>query len=82
MESLRELLEALAIKNGFKIYNHECYCAFLKEILKDEELAALFDKFRRIRNKINYYGKDLSPKEAEAFKTEIEELVEKLKKLF
>lgn len=42
----------------------------------------LFDKFRRIRNKINYYGRDLSPKEAEAFKEEIAELLEKLKKLF
>jgi len=34
-DSLRELLEALALKNGFKIYNHECYTAFLKEILKE-----------------------------------------------
>ena len=33
-DSLRELLEALAIKHGYKIYNHECYTAFLKEILK------------------------------------------------
>lgn len=30
---LRELLESLAILNGYKIYNHECYFAFLKEIL-------------------------------------------------
>ena len=24
-DSLRELLEAVAIRNGYKIYNHECY---------------------------------------------------------
>lgn len=36
-DSLRELLEALALKNGYKIYNHECYAAFLKEILGESE---------------------------------------------
>ena len=31
----------------------------LKEILNDIELAAKFDRFRKIRNSINYYGKEL-----------------------
>ncbi len=29
-DSLRELLEAVAISKGYKIYNHECYYSFLK----------------------------------------------------
>ena len=80
-EALRELLEALSIKNGFKIYNHECYCAFLKEIVSEENLALLFDKFRKIRNGINYYGKDLSPEDAKDLRTEIINLVKEVKAL-
>lgn len=63
-DALRELLEALAISKGYKIYNHECYTAFLKEILKESDLGDQFDKFRRIRNDINYYGKDVTAHEA------------------
>lgn len=77
-EALRELLEALSIKKGFKIYNHECYCAFLKEVIKEENFAILFDKFRKIRNGINYYGKDLSPEDAKHLKSEIVELTKKV----
>lgn len=80
-ESLRELLEALSIKNGFKIYNRECYCAFLNEIIKEENFAALFDKFRKIRNGINYYGKDLSSDDAQNLKQEIIKLIGDVKTL-
>lgn len=70
-ESLREILEAFAIKKGFKIYNHECFCAFLKEICNDNYSSMNFDKFRKIRNKINYYGKDIPIKESEIIIKEI-----------
>lgn len=63
-DSLRELLEALAIKNGYKIYNHECYTYFLKEILNESAKGDEFDELRRIRNSINYYAKDISVEEA------------------
>ena len=63
-DSLRELLEALAIKNGYKIYNHECYTYFLKEILNESFKGDEFDELRKIRNAINYYAKDLSINEA------------------
>lgn len=58
-DSLRELLEALAIKNGYKIYNHECYTYFLKEIMKESIKGDEFDELRKIRNAVNYYAKDL-----------------------
>ena len=80
-DSLRELLEALAIKKGFKIYNHECFFAFLKEIIKEEKNAVLFDKFRKIRNGINYYGKDLSYEDAKKLKDEIIDLIKEIKHL-
>ena len=63
-DSLRELLEALALKNGFKIYNHECYTSFLKEILNKSMIAEEFDELRKIRNSVNYYGKEISIQEA------------------
>lgn len=61
-DSLRELLEALAIKKGYKIYNHECYTYFLKEILNESIKG---DEFNEIRNNVNYYGKEISIFEAE-----------------
>lgn len=64
-DSLRELLEALALKNGYKVYNHECYSAFLKEIIEESNKGSEFDEIRKVRNAINYYGKDISVEEAE-----------------
>ena len=63
-DSLRELLESLAIKKGYKIYNHECYTYFLKEILNESFKGDEFDELRKIRNQINYYAKDISIEEA------------------
>ncbi len=63
-DSLREVLEALAIEKGFKIYNHECFCAFLEEICNNKSFSLEFDKFRKIRNAVNYYGKDIPISEA------------------
>jgi len=73
-DALREVLEALAIKNGYKIYNHECYTAFLKEIIEQSAIADKFDKFRKIRNSINYYGKEITSVEAEPLLAEIRKL--------
>ncbi len=63
-DALREVIEALAIKHGYKIYNHECYTCFLREILKYDPEAEEFDTLRRTRNKVNYYGKELSVDES------------------
>ena len=63
-DSLREVLEALALKKGFKIYNHECFTAFLREVCLKENFSKSFDIFRKIRNGINYYGKRLSKEDA------------------
>jgi len=73
-DSLRELLEALSLKQGYKIYNHECYVSFLKEILNESEKGDEFDEIRKIRNNINYYGKTISVEEAE-------DVIKRIKKL-
>lgn len=74
-DALRTLLEALALSNGFKIYNHECYTAFLKEILKESSLGDNFDKYRKLRNAINYYGKEISKKEAKEIIKDIIQMI-------
>jgi hypothetical protein len=80
-DSLRELLEAAAIKNGLKIYNHEAYTPFIQEILKDSYLATRFDQFRKIRNSVNYYGGDITAKEAEPLIAEIKQAILKMQML-
>lgn len=78
-DALRETLEALAISRGFKIYNHECYCAFLKEILQETNLGEKFDDFRKVRNSINYYGRKITLNEAEEILKNMLELIQIIK---
>ncbi len=80
-DSVRELLEAIALCKGFKIYNHICYTGFLKEILKETGLAEEFDDLRVIRNDINYYGKEVSVIEATEVLKRLENLRTKLLKI-
>jgi len=81
-DALRELLEALAITKGYKIYNHECYCSLFKEVLSESALGDEFDKFRRIRNGINYYGKSVAPAEADAVIEKMISFITKIKLKF
>lgn len=78
-DSLRELIEALALKKGFKIYNHECYTTFLKEIIKETRLGEEFDKLRIVRNSINYYGKRISLEDSKKVMNSINLLRKKIK---
>ena len=78
-DSLRILLEYHALNQGFKIYNHECYTAFLKEILKESQLGDEFDKFRKVRNAINYYGKEISKEEAREILSQMKDFIAKIK---
>jgi hypothetical protein len=63
-DALREKLEALSIKHGWKVLNHECYCAFLKEQMHESDIADVFDVLRKLRNDVNYYGKEISTDDA------------------
>ncbi len=81
-DGLRELLEAIAIAEGYKIYNHECYCAFFKEVMDESDLARKFDSFRKIRNAVNYYGRNISPEEAEFLLKEMHLFIETIKTKF
>lgn len=80
-DSLRILLEVLALKNSLKIYNHECYTAFLKEIINESRLGDEFDKFRKLRNALNYYGKEINVKEAQAVLIRMKNFIKRIREL-
>ena len=55
-DAVRESLESLSVEHGYEIHNHECYRAFLRDVLKKEELSKLFNQSRILRNKMEYDG--------------------------
>lgn len=80
-EALREIVEAITAKEGYKIYSHEAYTYYLKE--RGEELTAeKFDRFRKIRNRIHYYGKTIEKESVKMNREEILKIIKHLKAKF
>lgn len=78
---LRSITEAISALDGYKIYSHDAFTYFLIE--KGENLfAEKFDRFRRIRNKINYYGKPISVEEVKENVKEIIKLINEIKRKY
>jgi hypothetical protein len=59
-ECLRQEIEAVGYRKGLKFENHESLKVFLEEVLANKPLANDFDRYRKIRNGINYYGDKVS----------------------
>ena len=55
--SIVEILEAIALLNGYKILNHVCLGFYLRDVLNKEDLYRLFNDLRFKRNSLVYYGK-------------------------
>ena len=71
--SLRQVLESICLKEGLKVYSHEAFTAYL--VSKGENnLAEKFDRYRKLRNKIQYYGYEISPATAKRSRDNIEKL--------
>jgi hypothetical protein len=75
-ECLRQCCEAKAYKHGFKFANHEVIKYFLKEKLKLRTPSIQFDRLRKIRNGINYYGDEVSVETAIELKENIPTFME------
>lgn len=78
-DSLREICEALALSRGYKIYLHEAIGLFLKSVLNEEVLFIRFDKFRIMRNKLVYYGKETNAAENILAIRQITEMISQIK---
>lgn len=79
-EGLRQYYEAIGYIQGYKFLSHEVITYFIKEKLEEENLSIIFDHYRKIRNSINYYGKDISKETVEKALKEIPENINRLKK--
>lgn len=64
---------------GYKIYSHEAFTPFIEDILKDKILSIKFDRLRKIRNGLNYYGKSIELKEAEEIIKDLKKLIAQIK---
>lgn len=58
-EGLREYCEAIGYLRGYKFQDHESITYFLKDILKEQSISMKFDRYRKLRNGINYYGENI-----------------------
>lgn len=71
---LRTILEAVSLTDSYKIYGHEVFTYYLIE-KNEHELSRQFERFRKIRNGINYYGSLVSVKGAEEIIKEIKKMI-------
>src|SRR3989344_7835327 len=79
-EGLRQFCEAIGYTKGFKFNNHEVIADFLKDELKEPSLALKFDKYRRIRNGVNYYGDAIPVESVKEALNEIPTMIKTLEK--
>ena len=80
-EAIRELIDAILYLDGYKSYSHEASVAYLLELHIARQEAEKIDWLRVKRNRIKYYGEDVSEENAqyalELSKKIIEELFSK-----
>lgn len=81
-EGLREYCEALGYINGYKFLDHESIGFFLKDFLKEEELYKKFDRYRKLRNGINYYGESIDVETVKEALIQIPKMIDDLEVKF
>ena len=79
-EGLRQFCEAIGYSKGYQFFDHESITFFIEEILKEPFLALKFDRYRKLRNRINYYGNELALVTAKEALIEIPKMIAQLKK--
>ena len=79
-EGLREYCEAIGYLSGYKFLDHESIGYFLRDILKEQSASMKFDRYRRLRNGINYYGEDIDIETVKEAIIEIPKLIKELEK--
>ena len=79
-EGLREFCEALGYLIGYKFLSHVAITFFIKDILKEDLVSIKFDRYRKLRNGINYYGNNIEIESVETAVSEIPDLISKLEK--
>ena len=57
--SILEILEAIILLKGYKVYNHVCLGFYLRDNLNRKDLFEIFNSLRFKRNHLVYYGKKM-----------------------
>ncbi|MDD5133656.1 MAG: hypothetical protein PHD81_00735 [Candidatus Nanoarchaeia archaeon] len=79
-EGLREYCEAIGYSKGYKFLDHESITYFLRDILNEQDIYKKFDRYRKLRNGINYYGEEIDIETVKEAIIEIPNLVKELEK--
>ncbi|MEK6824175.1 MAG: hypothetical protein AABY06_04015 [Nanoarchaeota archaeon] len=79
-EGLRQFCEAIGYSQGYQFLDHESLTFFINDILRENFLASKFDRYRKIRNGINYYGNELELLIVKDALLEIPKMISLLKK--
>lgn len=79
-EGLREYCEGIGYLRGYKFLDHESIGYFLRDILKEQKIFNRFDRYRKLRNGINYYGEDIDLETVKEAMLEIPRLVKELER--
>ena len=80
-ESMREAADSLLYMEGFKSFSHEASIAYLNKKDFTEQDTMEFDRFRKIRNGIKYYGEDCEEPDAQLALKLAEKIVKKIKNI-
>ena len=77
-EAMREAADSLLYREGFKSFSHEASIAYLAEKGFSEQDIAEFDRFRKIRNGIKYYGEGCEQEDVELALKLAEKIIKKI----
>ncbi len=81
-EGLRQYCEAVGYQKGYKFSSHESITFFLNDVLGDATAASRFDRYRKLRNGINYYGDEIASETVQEALQEITQLTKRLEQIF
>ena len=79
-EGMREYCEAIGYLKGYKFLDHESIGYFIRDVLKEQAIYSKFDRYRKLRNGINYYGDSINMETVKEAVGEIPQLIRELEK--
>ena len=77
-EALRQTCESIGYIKGYTFRSHDVITQFLKEIVGSETSAMCFDRYRKMRHRINYLGQSISVETVNEAMDEIQYLIKQL----